>query len=249
MEKIITFDTLRSFAYCNDQICARPIRGMVLRFFGLGGMEMFDKDPDEGVFYAEKGILYVVPYNNPWCWMNDQAVRYTDEILDVLFEAFQLPDNLPIVSSGGSMGGQASLVYARYAKRTPTAVVSNCPVCDLPYHFTERPDLPRTLYSACFSEQGRMQDALEARSPLHLSPVMPDIAYHIIHCGADQAVNIDKHSRKFVEAMRICGRKITFEICEGRGHCDLDEAYTKKYLDYCVDEILNSPCGEAKPVI
>ena len=57
-------------------------------------------------------------------------------------------ENIPVVSTGGSMGGQSALVYCAYSKRTPVACVANCPVCDTVFHFTERPDLPRTLYSA-----------------------------------------------------------------------------------------------------
>lgn len=89
---------------------------------------MYNEDTDEGKFYAENNILYVVPYQNPWAWMNSQTVDFTDEILDVLFEAYSLPENLPIASTGGSMGGLSALVYTAYAKRTPTVCAANCPV-------------------------------------------------------------------------------------------------------------------------
>ncbi len=39
-----------------------------------------------------------------------------------VFAKYHLSENLPIVSSGGSMGGQSALVYAKYAKRTPIFV-------------------------------------------------------------------------------------------------------------------------------
>ena len=76
----MTYDTLRNFAYVNDKICKNRINGIVISFFGLNGCSMFDEDIPDGIFYAEKGILYVVPYNNPWAWMNRQAVDYTDEV-------------------------------------------------------------------------------------------------------------------------------------------------------------------------
>ena len=88
MENIINFENLRSFSYVNDTICKKPIKGIVISFMGLGGMAMYDNDSMEGEFYADKGILYVVPYNNPWAWMNKQAVRYTDEIIDVLIKKY-----------------------------------------------------------------------------------------------------------------------------------------------------------------
>jgi len=237
MEKIITYETLRSFAYSNDEICREPIRGIVLSFFGLGGMIMHAEDTLEGEFFAEQGILYVVPYNNPWAWMNPQAVAYTDEILDVIIKKYALDDNIPIVSTGGSMGGQSALVYTRYAKRTPVACVANCPVCDVPYHFTERPDLPRTLYSAVFHMQGTLEEGLRAISPLHLVPDMPRVRYRLFHCDQDQAVNLQKHSETFVAAMKAEGFDIELEIVPGRGHCSLPYQVKNRYLQAAVDAI------------
>ena len=195
MEKIITIENLRSFAYCNNQICKKPIKGIAISFFGLCCDSMFFEDTEDGIRFAENGILYVVPYQNPWAWQNKQNVSYTDEILDVLFKEYNLPDDLPIVSTGGSMGGLSALVYMAYAKRTPVACVANCPVCDLPYHYTERPDLPRTLYSAFYNYDCSLQDALKSASPLDLVDKMPvNSRYYVFHCEADNAVNKQKHS-------------------------------------------------------
>lgn len=238
MEKIITYENIRSFTYVNDQIVKHPIKGIVLDFFGLGGQSMLWEDSEVARLYAENGILLVVPYNNPWAWMNKQAVSYTDEILDVLFEKYNLDESTKIVSSGGSMGGQSALVYTKYAKRTPVACVANCPVCDLVFHFGERVDLPRTLYSALYNEEGTLNEALEKYSPLHLSCKMPRVNYHIFHCTNDTAVNIDKHSRTFVEAMQREGFNITFNIVPDREHCDLTPEAEEKYHQLCICEIL-----------
>ena len=83
MEKIITIENLRSFAYCNNKICKKPIKGLAISFFGLGGASMYEEDMEIGVRFAEKGILYMIPYQNPWAWQNKQNVSYTDEIIDV----------------------------------------------------------------------------------------------------------------------------------------------------------------------
>jgi len=237
MEKIITYDTLRDFAYSNDRICRKPIQGIAVSFFGLGQRDMYDEDTDSGKLYAEKGIVYLVPYNNPWAWMNRQAIAYTDELIDIIINTYQLPDSIPIVSSGGSMGGLSALVYMVYAKRTPVACVTNCPVCDLPYHFTERRDLPRTLYSAFFHERGTMADALQSASPLHLADQMPDADYYIFHCEKDMAVNKQKHTDRFVEAMRG-KRRITCHAVPDRGHCDLTDEMLALYNQYIVQSII-----------
>ena len=237
MEKIITIENLRNFAYCNDQICKKPIKGIAVSFFGLGGAYMYDEDTEDGKRFAQEGILYVMPYQNPWAWQNKQNVSYTDEIIDVLFEAFDLPEDLPIVSIGGSMGGLSALVYMAYAKRTPAACVANCPVCDLPYHYTERPDLPRTLYSAFFHYEGTMQEAMESASPLHLVDRMPaGSKYYVFHCEQDLAVNKQKHSDGFVEKMKA-NHDIHYYAVPDRGHCDLSEEMKQLYYQHIIDTV------------
>lgn len=238
MEKIITIRNLRDFAYCNDQICTRPIRGIVVSFFGLNGNAMYGEETQTGIMYAQKGILFLIPYYNPWAWMNRQAVDYTDELINVLFEAYQLPEDTPVVSTGGSMGGLSALVYMAYARRTPAACVANCPVCDLPYHYTERPDLPRTLYSAFGTYPGTMQQALESASPLHLVDRLPrSAAYTIFHCERDQAVNKQMHSDRFVERL---GRdhQVRYIAVPDRGHCDLPEDMQTLFYECVMQSIL-----------
>lgn len=220
MEKIITYETLRNFAYSNDHLIKGKIKGIVLEFYGLGGMMIHDKDPGDPIEYAEKGIIYVIPYYNPWSWMNRQTVDYTDEIISVLCEKYGLGDDVKIVSIGDSMGGLSALVYCAYAKITPCACVANCPVCDLPYHYTERPDLPRTLYSAFGEYEGTLDEAMRSCSPLHLVEKMPNIPYTIFHCTGDQAVNLEKHSRPFVEKMGPA-HTISLKLVPLRKHCDL----------------------------
>lgn len=240
MEKIMTYETLRSFTYVNDAVCKKPIRGIVIAFFGLGNQTRHAVDPVEGEYYGEKGILYVYPYNNPWHWMNRQGVAYTDEIIDVLIEHYGLPADIPIVSTGGSMGGQSALTYMPYAKHTPVACVVNCPVCDSVFHFTERDDLPRTFYSAVYGFDGTLEEGLRSISPLHLVDKMPDVQYRVFHCTEDKAVNIDSHSRKFVAAMQAAGKDITLDVVEGRGHCALPLAMKQLYARYIVDAIENA---------
>ncbi len=238
MERIITAETLRSFAYCNDRICKRPIKGLVVSFFGLGGADMYAEETGDGIRFAEEGILYVVPYQNPWAWQNRQNVAYTDEIIDVLLEKYALPSDLPIVSVGGSMGGLSALVYMVYAARTPVACVANCPVCDLPYHYTERDDLPRTLYSAFFNYDCSMQEALKSASPLDLVDRMPtESKYYIFHCEEDMAVNKQKHSDRFVEQMKK-SHAIEYYAVPGRGHCDLTEDMWKLYNRRIIESIV-----------
>ena len=155
-----------------------------------------------------------------------------------MFDAYDLPADLPIVSTGLSMGGLSALVYMVYARRTPVACVANCPVCDLPYHFTERPDLPRTLYSAFFNYDGTLQEALRSASPLHLVDQMPKEAdYFIFHCEEDKAVNKQTHSDRFVELLSK-QHNVHYYAVPDRGHCKLTEEMQNLYHAQIVNSIV-----------
>ncbi|MCH5166120.1 MAG: prolyl oligopeptidase family serine peptidase [Clostridiales bacterium] len=240
MEKLITAENFKNFAYVNDAVCRLPIRGIVLHFFGLGDTSMYHDDTAEGKLYGQKGILYIVPYSNPWAWMNMQTVALADELIQSATEKFALPRDIPVVSSGGSMGGQSALVYCAYAKRTPIACVANCPVCDTVYHYSERDDLPRTFYSALWHEQCSLEQALQSISPLHLVDRMPKIDYFIFHCSDDEAVNISRHSDIFVQKMLESGHSVSYTVVPGRGHCDIGEPMKELYEKYITDAINNT---------
>lgn len=236
MKRVITPENLDSFAYVNFASLTGAPRGLVLEFMGLGGSWMSDGTGKPlGTRLGSEGILYAIPYLDPWNWMDPAAVRETDEIVDAIFERVGL-SSLPVVSSGGSMGGLCCLTYARYAARPVSAVVANCPVCDLPYHYTERPDLPRTLYAA-FSSCGfsTLDEALRSASPLHLAQAgeLPSIPYTLFHCTRDEAVNKEMHTDRLEKAMK--GHyDITVIPVPDRGHCDLTdearEAYTQALI-------------------
>ena len=236
MEKIITYETLRRFAYCNDKLIKGSIRGIVVEFRGLNNTSINDKDPADSLEYSEMGIVHLIPYNNPWCWMNAQAVSYTDELIAALCDHYGLGADVRIVSTGNSMGGLCCLIYCAYARITPVACVANCPVCDMPYHITERVDLPRTIYSAYYDCED-FDQALKDHSPLHLVPTMPRVPYHIFHCEEDMAVNIDKHSARFVAAMRQAGFEVTYDTVPEAGHCKLTPEAWEKFDDFIIAEL------------
>ncbi|MBQ9392639.1 MAG: prolyl oligopeptidase family serine peptidase [Oscillospiraceae bacterium] len=237
MEKLITFENLNQFAYVNHEICQRPIQGIILYFPGLNNTNMYPFDTDAGAVFGEHGLLYVIPYNNPWAWMNRQAVAYTDEIVDVLIDALELDDHIPVVSTGRSMGGYGALLYTLRSKRTPVSCIANSPVCDAVYHYTERNDLPRTMYSALFHEPGTLDEALRAMSPLHQVEQMPRVPYHLFHCTGDTSVDLHRHTEPFVAAMRETGHEITCDILPGRKHCDLTYAAKRRYVQYVLQDI------------
>ena len=245
MHRTMTPEKLSYYAYINFDAVKEPVRGVVVEFIGLGGNGMYTEDTARGKRFGEMGFYYVLPYLNPWNWMNDQAVRTTDCILDGLVRLHG--EILPVISTGGSMGGQSALVYSAKSRHPVVACVANCPVCDLPFHYTERVDLPRTLVSAFGDKVTRdmpLYDVLKTASPLHLaqSGRMPDIEYTIFHCTADEAVNKQDHSDRFVPVLRKHLQKgfADYIAVPDRGHCQLTDEMWEKYfeaVDLAVDKM------------
>lgn len=240
MNKIINTENYLHFAHSNFRIVKKPIKGVVVKFMGLGGADIYWlEESKEGRRYAENGILYVFPYQSPWAWMNDTTIAFTEELLDVMYEEFSLPENTPLVLMGGSMGGMSALTFAAYSKRTPVACVTDCPACDLVYHYNERFDVARTMYSAFKHYDGDILEAVKLSSPIHLIDKMPkSTKYYIYECTADTLVDRFRHSEPFYDMLKERGCFAEKTIVEGRNHCDLPEDVREDYIRKTEEAIL-----------
>ena len=130
------------------------------------------------------------------------------------------------------MGGLGALVYCVKSRHKVTACAANCPVCDLPYHYTERDDTARTLYNSFSHYDMSLDDALKATSPIHLVDSMPDIPYAVFAATDDCEVNKQIHSDRFVPAMRAAGHRVEYIEMDGRGHCDLSPEAVQKWHEF-----------------
>jgi dipeptidyl aminopeptidase/acylaminoacyl peptidase len=194
------------------------VRAVILCFHGLGAGNLKTGLDLDQLKLAGQGGLIVYPYYGPWSWMNRKARKLTDEIVDLVYKENSLEDSVPLIITGGSMGGHAALNYARYSKRKPAAVACNCPVTDVRFHFTERPDLPRTFYNAYGLDGISMDEAFTENSPLEQAGNMPLVPYFIIHGDADKAVNKAAHSDKLVKSLRETGHTVEYVEAPGMEH-------------------------------
>ncbi|MBE7023183.1 MAG: hypothetical protein E7412_01820 [Ruminococcaceae bacterium] len=239
MDKIISYENLKRFAYTNEKICKKPIKGVVISFFGCGAtFASVNDESSMGKRLAEMGILYITPHNNPWSFMNKQAFNCTEEIMDVLFEHYNLGDDIPIVYSGGSMGGQSALMYSVLSKRKPVACVVNCPACDVVDKYKNDENFSRILYSAVYHEDGPIEEALEKISPNYNVDKLPKIKYYVFHCDKDDLLDIKTNSDVLVAKMKD-DFDITYHIVHGTGHAVLTPEMQELYDKYIIDSILN----------
>lgn len=195
-----------------------PVRALVVRFPGLGSMAMRNAPEITDLEWAGHGIAVIEAFQDPWGWMNVATRALYDDVVEGVRAAHGLDPALPLIAVGGSMGGHAALAWTMGSRHRVTACQANCPVCDLPFHASERPDLPRTMMHAYGREDGLAQ-RLEANSPLHQVARLPDVPYQILHGGQDKAVRKDLHSDKLVAAMRARGLRVEYIEEPEMGHC------------------------------
>ena len=210
---------IKDVAWTGEAYLGSPITAIILRFSGLGGTTgiKLSADPQE-LEWAHAGGLVVLPYHNPWAWMNQEAIDFVDELIDTLLDKFDPPSNVPIIATGGSMGGHGALCFTLKSRHKVTRCLAICPVANLLLHYSERPDLPRTMHSA-FHSYGNIESVLKEYSPLHQAARMPDIPYLIVHGEKDAAVAKADHSDPFCQALKQAGRNLVYLELPNMEHC------------------------------
>ena len=211
-------EEIRQVAWVGDEFVRGKVRGVILTFHGLGGGHKGGPSTED-LAWADAGGLVVNPYYGPWSWMNRLARAFVDGLVEDVYAAFSLPAKAPLICVGGSMGGLSSLLYTRYARRPVRACLAVCPVCDLKYHFSERPDLPATIRYAFRGYPEDFDQVLAEHSPLQQVAHMPDIPYLIVHGVQDTAVSKAHHSDPMVAAMRKLAMNVIYREVAVMKHC------------------------------
>ena len=219
-------------AWTSFEYTHQPIRALILRFSGLGATGMKDSPDPSELEWSDAGGLVVHPYHEPWAWMNPATRAFIDQLITALLQRHHLPAHTPIIATGGSMGAQGALVFSHYTKHHVVGCLANCPPCDVTFHYSERPDLPRTFHHA-YGSYDNIDQALREHSPLHLVATMPKIPYLLLHGGRDQAVAKSKHSDPFAAAMRKLGHQLEYLELPQMAHCNpMDWQTFRRTVDF-----------------
>lgn len=234
---MIPEDLLDKVAWLNTTCVKPPVSGIILRFPGLGSTGM-KSDPDfNDLEWGHAGGLTVLPYQDPWGWMNSSVIAFIDDLADAIRQRHELAADAPIISTGGSMGGHAALLYTMKSRHRVAACMALWPVCDIPFHYTERPDLPRTFHHA-YGSYGDIPAQLRAHSPLHQAGGMPDVPYLIVHGEKDLSVKKSAHSDRLVAAMRQRQLRVEYVECANLGHGGpMDYATSHRITDFVTSHL------------
>jgi len=244
--QMISKENLEYFAATNASLIKGDILGLVIEFPGLDGGSCLGGQTHVGeltsgyaIRCAQRGILLVYPFVGPWSWMNDVAVKTTDMIIDAVKDKFSLPDDIPMVNSGGSMGGAGALMYTVDGRHRAAACAASGPVCDLTRISEDFPDGVCTVYRAVAHYDMPLSEATRSISPLYQLERMPRIPYFIAHTTGDTIVPISKNSDPFVKGMRDMGHDIEYIVVPDQAHCDLGPEAQLKFDEFVFTHALN----------
>lgn len=238
MKEYINKDTISLYARTNEKFIDTPIKGILLEFPGLDGGSCLGGINHVGTYddvfaleCARRGIILAYIFTGPWSWMNKGSVRIADAVVDAIKEKYEL-DDVPIVSSGGSMGGLGAMIFTARTHHTITACSAACPCCDVLDRFDTHPDFPRTYIRAVAGYDGEsLTDALKTISPMHCMDEFPSIPYFFANCCADELFP-EEQLDDFVEKMIAKGHDVEYVKMPGKLHGEFSDEGINRLRDF-----------------
>ncbi|MCR5695247.1 MAG: hypothetical protein K6G89_09840 [Clostridia bacterium] len=238
------------YFYCNtnEHLLQGKPAGIAVEFPGLGGGSCLGGTPGMvpyGGDYAEelasKGILLAYIFTGPWSWMNDGAVRFADCVVNALRIRFGLEKGSPLVSTGGSMGGLGSLIFAAKSGLGVTACAAVCPCVDPNASVFCDNTVPRSFVSTFCAFDMPLREAIETVSPIAYAGGMPSIPYLILADEKDELFPLEQ-IRSYSDMLLSYGNKVSFMVMENCGHGGFTEKGRRALTDFVIE---NGSCSSA----
>ncbi len=241
--KYINRDNFEFYCNTNGHLLKGSPRGIAVEFPGLGGgsclggtMDMVPYGGDYAERLANAGILLVYMFSGPWNWMNKGAARFTDLVLDAIREKYGLPEDVPVVATGGSMGGLAGLMYPALSRLNITACAVTCP-CVNPANalFADRV-IPRSFLSTLAVFDKPFEESLKMISPAENVSSLPDIPYLVL-CDGDDELFPCCELESFAETLRENGREVEFIIMNGCRHGEFKPDARERFTGFVIEKL------------
>ena len=229
--KHINSENLSEFAFVNTECLVYPLRGVCVCFHGYTDGTVFESAPEIARVLGREGIVWVFPYFSVWGWMGRASTEFCEQVLDALWEKLGLNVDIPLVSTGGSMGGMTALMYCVKGKRKAVACAADCPVTDMWKYYLHDRYARRAILSAYIAEAGKLEDLAKENSPLYNAEKLPRIPYFLLFGENDTHITCG-HMPPMVESMKKLGLDVTVRIEKGMGHCAMD-SFPEAFDAYC----------------
>lgn len=232
--------SLSDVAWSSAPYTTSPIRAVVVFIHGLTHWTVRNTIEYQELQLAEQGVLNLFPYLGPWTWMNRQSRAFLDDYLDRVYAHHNLnPNTIPLILSGGSMGGTACLIHARYTRHKVHAVASVMPCADLFEHYAAFLDVRASIHCAFRGYPESLDACLAEHSPLHQVDHLPDVPYYLYHGTADTRLRIQNHSDPLYEKMRA--RNLTVEYLRAENIEHEEPPPQRRHRVKFIQRVLNLP--------
>lgn len=226
--------TVSSYCCTNEALIPEgtAVTGFVLEFPGLDGNSCLGGSMDNMIVYnnsftkecAGRGIVVAYMFPGPWSWMNKGAVRITDLVVDALADKYGLSEGeFSLVVMGGSMGGQAALIYSMDSRHKIDACVAHCPCYNVVECFSSHEAFPRTFLSAVNAYDMPLEEALLTISPEQRTADLPKIPYLVTADELDEVFPV-KGVERFVGGMKDAGHSVTYLRLADQKHGGISQA-------------------------
>ncbi len=239
MDKKFLLERFSDMCATNHAELHGPVRGIVLRFHGLGHKVNLATDMVFKVATSActaNGILFIFPFYNPWSWMNKKTVDFIDALLDVARDLYQLDKDIPLGIYGGSMGGYSALTYAIEGKHKVKSIALNCPCCNMEYELLDhkQTSITRSYFESAMSDCTDFPAYIRAKSPLNRIAELPRIPYRFAMGLKDATLHPEKHGLAMASEMEAAGLDVSLKCYAEMGHCNhSEEDYTTEYTWLC----------------
>lgn len=229
--KYIDKDNLSDYAFLNEDTLVYPLRAVCVSFHGYTDGTRHNKSNEMARRLGERGIAWVFPYYSVWAWMSRSSMEFNEQVLDAVYEKLNAGGEIPLIVSGGSMGGLTALNYLIYGKRRAIGCAVNCPVTDVFRMFDDNPACRAAILSAHIEKEGELDEILKSHSPVHFAAKLPRIPYLFVYGGKDEYFT-QKQRPAMQKALDEEGIAHQMLVQPQMAHCDMNP-YPDAFNKYC----------------
>ncbi len=227
----ITKDNLFDFAFLNEDTLKPPLKGICVCFHGYTDDTRFEKSSEQARILGENGIAWVFPYYSVWGWMSENSQIFNEQVLDAVYDRLGADEDIPLIISGGSMGGLTALNYLVRGKRRATACALNCPVTDINIIYDCNVGARRAILSAHIEKDCPIDVIMRNFSPVNFADKLPHIPYFLIF-GEKDTHFVDYQMPPMEEKLKQYGHNYTLTVHPKMEHCDIRN-HPKALRQYC----------------
>ena len=233
--KYINANNIFDYAFINEDTLVYPLRGICVYFHGYTDSTMYESSHEIARALGEQGIAWVFPYYSVWAWMSRNSQEFNEQVICAAYERLKADESIPLIVSGGSMGGLTALNYLVYGKRKAIGCALNCPVTDMNRIFADFYDFRRAILSAHIDQEGDLEDVMGKYSPVRFADRLPQIPYLFVF-GENDRYFIEKQMPPILERFEHYRLPYELIIQPRMGHCDIRNHpdALSKYCDFII---------------